>query len=61
MKIQIGDQVRDMTESEIANYSTVIEEAETALAESDAVRTSLKKKLAALGLSADELAALIGA
>lgn len=50
-----------MTESEIANYSTVIEEAETALAELDAVRTSLKKKLAALGLSADELTALIGA
>lgn len=60
MKIQIGDQIRDMTQSEIDNYATVIEEAKNALAESNAVKASLHKKFAAFGLTESEIAVLVG-
>jgi len=64
MKIQIGDEVRDMTAEEAANYSRVVREAEAQLqadAERDAARASGRAKLAALGLTDAEIAALLGA
>jgi uncharacterized protein YdbL (DUF1318 family) len=63
MKIQHGDQVRDMTAEERANYEQVIADAEAAAATVDAIaaaKASAKAKLGALGLSDDEINALVG-
>lgn len=59
MKIQIGDEIRDMTQAEVANYSAVISEAESAKAHADAIVASVKKKLSTLGLTNDEIATLL--
>jgi len=64
MKIQIGDEVRDMTDDELDNYERVIEEqaAQIAALESKAAAAaSGRAKLAALGLTDDEINALLGA
>jgi len=62
---QIGDVVRDMTDAENAQYlldqteATARQEAaDTATAATAAAKKSAYKKLAALGLTADEIAAL---
>jgi hypothetical protein len=63
MKIQIGDQVRDMTQDELANYEQVQRDTEKVIATIDAKAAALvsaRTKLAALGLTNDEIAALLG-
>lgn len=60
MQIQIGETVREMTDEEIENYETVISEAEKAMAQTNTLKTALKNKLVALGLTAAEVAALVG-
>jgi len=67
MKINDNGIDRDMTAEELANYQTWAEQAQqrqlaaeaAAQAAADA-RTSAKAKLAALGLTEDEVNALIG-
>lgn len=60
-KIQIDDLVRNATADEVAQIESQRAEAE-AFAESEADRQAAKDAvLAKLGLSADELAALLGA
>jgi hypothetical protein len=60
-KTQIGEIVRDMTEAEIAEYQLVLDDiaaqnlAET---ESQAAKAAAEAKLAALGLTTDDLKAL---
>lgn len=64
MKIQHGDQIRDMTADEQANYDDCIANAQAAAAAADAKAAALasaRVKLAALGLSEAEVAALLGA
>jgi hypothetical protein len=64
MKIQIGDEVRDMTQDEVANYKQVQRDSESVIAIIDAKAAALasaRTKLAALGLTDDEVAALLGA
>jgi len=64
MKIQIGDEVRDMTDDELKNYEQVIKEqaAQIAALESRiAAIASGRAKLAALGLTDAEIAAFFGA
>jgi len=66
--IQIGDESREMTDAEHAQHQKDVaaDEAATAVqAATDkaqvAAKTSAHTKLAALGLTADEIAALTGA
>ena len=60
-QIQIGNEVRDMTEVEIAQRKKDVAE-HKAQAKTQADRQSAKDAvLTKLGLSADELAALLGA
>jgi len=64
MKIQIGDEVRDMTDDELNNYEQVIEEQAAqiaAIASKAAAAASGRAKLAALGLTEHEINALLGA
>jgi len=64
MKMQIGDEVRDMTQDEIANHNNVLVEQTAAIAAIEAIeaaKTSAKAKLAALGLTDNEINALVGA
>jgi len=63
--LQDGDKVREMTDAEHAQYlldqteATARQEAaDTATAATAAAKKSALKKLAALGLTADEIAAL---
>jgi hypothetical protein len=61
--IQIGDQVREMTDAEYAQWQLDSETAELAKASALAqvkVRQSALAKLAALGLTEAEISALIG-
>jgi hypothetical protein len=61
---QIGDQVREMTANEYAQWQLDVEAAAEAQAAADAkeaARASALAKLAALGLSDAEIAALVGA
>jgi hypothetical protein len=60
MKIQIGDQVREMTADERANYDTIIANAAKAADDKAAAIASARAKLAALGLTEQEIAALLG-
>ena len=65
MKHRINDNgiERDMTPDEIANYEAVIATAEADKAAIQAkaqARASARTKLAALGLTDDEIAALVG-
>jgi hypothetical protein len=63
MKIQHGDAIRDMTPDEEANYRQCVENAAAAAAAADARAAALasaRTKLAALGLTDAEVAALLG-
>jgi len=62
-KVQIDDVVRDATPEEVARFEAIAAEAEAreqALLAAEAARASALAKLAALGLSADEIKALVG-
>ena len=59
--IQIGDLIREMTDEEYANLLAVREENAQAIAEEEAkaaARESALAKLASLGLTEEEIAAL---
>ena len=61
--IQIGDEVREMTVAEHAQWQTDNEAHAAAAAALDARNAALQSahtKLAALGLTVDEIAALLG-
>lgn len=61
--IQIDDLVREMTDEEYADYQAQQAEAVVQQAEQDAkasARVSALEKLSALGLTEDEVGALIG-
>jgi len=60
LNIQHGDEVREMTEKEYAHYLIITDNSkEVAAADAQAAaKTSAQTKLAALGLTADEIAAL---
>jgi len=62
-KVQIDDVVRDATPEEVARFEAMAAEAEAqeqALLAAEAARASALAKLAALGLTADEIKALFG-
>lgn len=64
MKIQIGTEIRDMTPDEVAEYDAAMNDQQNVIAQieaAEAARTSAKAKLAALGLTEAEIAALVGA
>lgn len=59
--IQIGDEIREMTNEEYANLLAIREQNDKATAEEEsksAARQSALAKLAALGLTEEEIAAL---
>ena len=59
--IQIDDLVREMTDAEYANYLAIVNERAEALAQEEAkqaARQSALAKLAALGLTEEEIGAL---
>ena len=61
--IQIGEEVREMTDAEFAQWQLDQQEAQAqqeALEAKLAAKESAKAKLAALGLTEDEVNALIG-
>lgn len=61
--IQIGDEVRAMTDDEYAQWQKDAADAEAAAAAADDLaraRASALAKLAALGLTDDEIKALVG-
>lgn len=63
MKIQIGDELRDMSDDEKTNYDAVKREAAAHLAAIESIaaaKVSARVKLKALGLTDDEIAALAG-
>lgn len=63
MKIQIGEEVREMTDDEKANYDAVKREASAQVAAIEAAaaaKVSARAKLKALGLTDAEIAALVG-
>jgi hypothetical protein len=62
-KVQIDNVVRDATPDEVARFEAITAEAEAkeqALLAAETARASALAKLAALGLSADEIKALVG-
>jgi hypothetical protein len=64
MQIQIGNEIREMTPAEIAEYEAAMTDQQNVIAQIEAVdaaRTSAKTKLAALGLTDNEISALLGA
>jgi hypothetical protein len=58
--IQDGDTVREMTDAEHANYLIITDDSKevAAAAAQSAAKKSAEAKLAALGLTADEISAL---
>ena len=63
MKIQIDDLIRDATPQEVAEIEARQQEAAAriaALEAAPAAKASARAKLAALGLTDDEIAALVG-
>jgi hypothetical protein len=62
--IQIGDDYREMTEQEHAEYLAACDDVEKAVAQAEADRKAKEQVraavLAKLGLTADEAAALLG-
>ena len=63
IKVQIDNTVREATADEIARFEALATEAEAqeqALLAVEAARASALAKLAALGLTADEIKALVG-
>jgi hypothetical protein len=64
MKIQIGDEIRDMTPAELENYNAILASIEVdkqQQAQKQQNRANAISKLEALGLTAEEIAALVGA
>lgn len=63
MKIQINDQVRDATPEEVERIQQIRQGTTLAdhISAQEAAKTSAREKLAALGLTDDEIAAVIGA
>ena len=62
--VQIGDDQREMTDAEFAQWQADAADAtaqQQAAADKAAARASALAKLAELGLTADEIAALVGA
>jgi hypothetical protein len=62
-KVQIDDVIRDATTDEVAGFEALAAEYEAqeqALLAAEAARASALAKLAALGLTADEIKALVG-
>jgi len=62
-RVQIDDVVRDATPEEVAQFEAMAAEAEAreqALLAAAAARASALAKLAAFGLTADEIKALVG-
>ncbi len=62
--IQIGDVAREMTDAEYAQWQVDAADAaaqQQAAADAAAARASAIAKLAGLGLTADDIAALVGA
>jgi hypothetical protein len=60
--IQIGDEAREMTDAEVAQHAEDVANAQAAAVAADDVaraRASALAKLSALGLSDDEIAALL--
>ena len=63
MKILDGDNLRDMTADELAEHKATVADAKTQTAAhlaQAAAKKSAETKLAALGLTADEITALYG-
>jgi len=61
--IQIGDEVREMNDAEVAQRQLDIQTAEAVKAEAEAaaaIRQSALAKLAAIGLTDDEINAIVG-
>lgn len=58
--IQIGDEVRPMTDAEYEAHKADIAAQTAALQAVAVAKTSALTKLAALGLTSDEIAALVG-
>ena len=58
--IQIGDEVREMTDAEYKAHKADIAAQTAALEAVAAAKASALNKLAALGLTNDEIAALLG-
>ena len=58
--IQIGDEVRPMTDAEYKAHKADIAAQTAALEAIAAAKTSARAKLKALGLTDDEIAALVG-
>lgn len=58
--IQIGDEVREMTDSEYAQWQADAQEMAQVEAEREAQAATRAAALAKLGLTADEIAALFG-
>ena len=59
-QMQIGEITRDMTADEIANYKTVIAEAETIVKDRAAKAKAKQALLDRLGITADEAQLLLG-
>jgi hypothetical protein len=57
--IQIGDEVREMTEQEFADHQKFVTEQAKTLETMTAARASAIAKLAELGLTDDEISALV--
>ena len=60
MKVQIDDTVKDATDAEVQRVNDIAAELATAAEQAAAARASVRTKLAALGLTDAELAALLG-
>ena len=58
--VQIGDEIREMTEKEHGEWLAHLDELAQRQAEIDAKAAAKKAVLAKLGLTADEAAALLG-
>lgn len=58
--IQIGDDVREMTEQEFADHQKYIAEQTEAVNAQIAIKASAIAKLAVLGLTDEEIAAIVG-
>ena len=59
--IQIGDEVREMTDAEFADHQKFVTEQTETQQTLTATKASARAKLAALGLTDEEIVAIIGA
>lgn len=58
--IQIGDEVREMTEQEFADHQKFVTEQAQTIETVAATKASARAKLSALGLTDEEITALVG-